>query len=206
MNSCRGTCIKYEGRWLKIGTKTYSYDGNQTLLEWEFVERSTRSCEVDGVDVLSFLTSKEYEEPHLLLIENFRVPLRTYCIELPAGLIEKGEPIEKSASRELKEETGYTPEAVFGRSPVIYYSPGISNENGYIYRAVIDMDKEENKSCIQKLDEDEMIRVRNVPVSQLQPYLQDCLSKGYKIEGKIMFALLGILLREKYHLGECESK
>lgn len=61
-----------------------------------------------------------------------------------------------------------------------------------------------------------MIRVRNVPVSQLQPYLQgmlncrgtfvDCLSKGYKIEGKIMFALLGILLREKYHLGECESK
>lgn len=32
MNSCRGTCIKYEGRWLKIGTKTYSYDGNQTLL------------------------------------------------------------------------------------------------------------------------------------------------------------------------------
>lgn len=51
------------------------------------------------------------------------MPLRTYCIELPAGtsptasvivgLIEKGEPIEKSASRELKEETGYTPEAVF---------------------------------------------------------------------------------------------
>lgn len=41
-----------------------------------------------------------------MLIANYRVPLGTYCIEFPAGMIDKNEDIGKAAERELKEETG----------------------------------------------------------------------------------------------------
>ena len=41
------------------------------------------------------------------------------CIEIPAGLVDKGETAEQSAVRELKEETGYVGVAQ-KTSPIMY--------------------------------------------------------------------------------------
>ncbi len=46
------------------------------------------------------------EKNRLLMIREFRVPVNDYVYSLPAGLIDSGEDIYKSAERELKEETG----------------------------------------------------------------------------------------------------
>jgi len=63
---------------------------------------------IDGVEVIALLFKKEFIVPKLILIANYRIPIRDYCLEFPAGLIDKDEPYEVCGLRELKEETGYT--------------------------------------------------------------------------------------------------
>ena len=43
----------------------------------------------------------------VLLIREFRYPLNSWCISLPAGLIDDGEDLAAAVARELAEETGY---------------------------------------------------------------------------------------------------
>ena len=73
----------------------------KTRGKWEYVSRSRgiRAAVILAID----------EEDHVLLVEQYRVPLGRICIELPAGLIGDGEEDEEdevAAARELEEETG----------------------------------------------------------------------------------------------------
>lgn len=43
----------------------------------------------------------------VLLEREFRYPLNSWCVSLPAGLIDAGETLEEAVARELSEETGY---------------------------------------------------------------------------------------------------
>ena len=45
--------------------------------------------------------------PELLLQKQFRPPINKVVIEIPAGLVDKGETAAETAVRELREETGY---------------------------------------------------------------------------------------------------
>jgi ADP-ribose pyrophosphatase len=68
---------------------------------WEYVGRA-RSI---GAAVILAI-----DDGHVLLVEQWRVPLGRRCLELPAGLIgddTAGEAIEAAAARELEEETGW---------------------------------------------------------------------------------------------------
>jgi ADP-ribose pyrophosphatase len=47
------------------------------------------------------------DEGTLLLEHQYRYPVRSHFLELPAGKIEADEPAEQTARRELLEETGY---------------------------------------------------------------------------------------------------
>lgn len=79
-----------------------------TLMEqdgWEFVKRS--NC--DGIVIIVALTP----ERRVLLIEQYRIPVRGRVIEFPAGLVNdipgraRREGVLAAARRELMEETGY---------------------------------------------------------------------------------------------------
>lgn len=71
---------------------------------------------------------------NLLFESQFRYPVDQVCLELPAGKIDPGEPIEATAVRELLEETGY--EAKAWRY-VGYFLPciGYSNERIEVFEA-----------------------------------------------------------------------
>ena len=98
------------------------------LGKWEFVSRTR------GVSAAVILA---VDDGHVLLVEQYRVPIGAPCLELPAGLVGddvEGEEAAAAAIRELEEETGYRAERVvdLGR---YFASPGMSAEGFTLLRA-----------------------------------------------------------------------
>ena len=98
---------------------------------WEYVARSRgiRAAAILAVD----------EEDHVLLVEQYRVPLGRNCLEFPAGLIghddgEEDEDALTAAGRELEEETGYRA-TVLEDMGTYFSSPGMVSESFTLVRA-----------------------------------------------------------------------
>lgn len=65
-------------------------------------------------------------EPAFNIFEKHCEVLPSICLlELPAGLIDKGETAEQAAIRELEEETGFKADRVVQSSPIIVSDPGV---------------------------------------------------------------------------------
>lgn len=95
---------------------------------WEYVSRSR------GIRAAVILA---VEDGHVLLVEQYRVPLGKSCLELPAGLIgdhDEGEDPLTSAGRELEEETGYRADRL-EEIGEFYSSPGMVSESFTLVRA-----------------------------------------------------------------------
>jgi ADP-ribose pyrophosphatase len=74
------------------------------------------------------------DENRICLISSRRLTVSETLIEVPAGTREPDEPPERTAHRELAEETGYCA-AKLKELISFYPSPGISNERMWIYVA-----------------------------------------------------------------------
>ncbi|UVO55483.1 NUDIX hydrolase [Sphingomonas sp. SUN039] len=73
---------------------------------WEYVARAR------GIGAAVILA---IDDGHVLLVEQWRVPLQRRCLELPAGLVgdeTEGEDVATSAARELEEETGWRADTI----------------------------------------------------------------------------------------------
>jgi ADP-ribose pyrophosphatase len=102
----------------------------KTRGKWEYVGRARN---IRAAVILAV------EDGHVLLVEQFRVPLGRRCIELPAGLIgddddHPDEPAEAAAARELEEETGYRA-ATIETLGEFWSSPGMVSESFTLVRA-----------------------------------------------------------------------
>ena len=153
---------------------------------WEYVERPGISAvvaivaEVDG---------------HLVLIEQYRHPVRSQVIELPAGLVgdvpgSEDEALETAAQRELEEETGYRAEHLtfLTAGPA---TAGASSEVISFFRA----------EGLRKVsegggDETEDIRVHLVPVDQVDAWLAAQGEAGVLVDSKV-YSGLYFWLRER---------
>ena len=112
--------IMWEGRFI-----TAKREG-----KWEYVSRSR------GIKAAVILA---IDDGHVLLVEQFRVPLGKNCIELPAGLVgdhddHAEEDSTIAAIRELEEETGYRAN-VMKNLGEFYSSPGMVSESFSLFRA-----------------------------------------------------------------------
>ena len=63
---------------------------------------STGAPDPDAVCIMPLLP-----DGSVLLEREFRYPLNSWCVSLPAGLVDAGESLEEAVARELSEETGY---------------------------------------------------------------------------------------------------
>lgn len=146
---------------------------------WEYVGRAR------GIKAAVILAIDD--EDHVILVDQYRVPLGRRCVELPAGLVgdqEAGEETVDAAARELEEETGYRP----GRMEVIgefFSSPGMVSESFTLLRAH-DLEKVGEGGGVESED----ITVHRVPVSEIGAAVKRWRAEGFAIDVK-MLTLLG---------------
>jgi len=147
---------------------------------WEYVSRARgiRAAVILAIDC----------DQHVLLVEQFRVPLGRRCIELPAGLIgddegKAGEDATAAAARELEEETGYRA----GRIEALgefWSSPGMVSESFTLLRA---------HDLVRVGDgggtDSEDITVHRVPLARLAERIAAWRAEGLAIDVRLLMLL-----------------
>ncbi|WP_375403556.1 NUDIX hydrolase [uncultured Sphingomonas sp.] len=131
------------------------------------------------------------DDGHILLVEQYRIPVGRRCIELPAGLIgddQAGEPVEIAAIRELEEECGYRAERAESLG-LFHSSPGMTSEAFTLVRA----------SGLTRVGagggvEGESITVHRVPMAELAGFVEAKRREGLAIDSKLLVVLAAALL------------
>jgi ADP-ribose pyrophosphatase len=161
--------IHYSGRFLGLKERD----------RWEYTFRTNAS----GVVALVPVTDDE----ELVLVEQYRIPVKSRVMELPAGLVgDTGDPDEDfriAANRELIEETGYSAthleELLVGPS-----TSGLADEILTIYFA----------SGLKKVgpgggDGNEDIEVHLVPLKNAEVWLATRSAEGILLDPKVYAGL-----------------
>ncbi len=154
--------------------------------KWEYVSRTR------GVSAAVILAIDAGENGgHAILVEQYRVPIGAWCLELPAGLIgddREGEQAEAAAIRELEEETGYRAARMvdLGR---FHASPGMSSEGFTLLRA----EGLERTGEGGGVDGEEII-VHRVPLGQVAAFVAARRAAGCAIDVKMLLLLADEIL------------
>ena len=159
--------VAWAGRWLEVHK-----DG-----PWEYVERKGKL----GAAVVVAI-----DDGHVILVEQYRIPVGARCLELPAGLIgdeEAGESVDAGAARELEEETGYRAARV-ERLGTFQSSPGMTSEYFELVRAW-DLTKV-GKGGGQG---DEDIAIHRVPLHRIARFVKERRAEGVSVDAKILLLL-----------------
>jgi ADP-ribose pyrophosphatase len=167
--------IVWQGRFITAKTRG----------RWEYVSRARniRAAVILAIDA----------DDHVLLVEQYRVPLGRACIELPAGLIgdhddSADEDTLVAGGRELEEETGYRA----GRLESLgefWSSPGMVTESFTLLRA-FDLEQIGPGGGT----DGENITVHRVALSGIEAFLAERRAMGDAIDVKLLLLLApGIL-------------
>lgn len=147
---------------------------------WEYVSRAR------GIRAAAILA---VDQGDVILVEQYRVPLGRYCLELPAGLIgdEGGadESAETAAARELEEETGYRA-ALIETIGEFFSSPGMVSESFALVKA----------TGLTKVGDgggegDEDIIVHRVALGDVAAFVAARRAQGVAIDVKLLMLLTG---------------
>ena len=161
--------IRWEGRFLAIKTRG----------RWEYVSRTRniRAAVILAID-----------DDHVILVEQFRVPLGRRSIELPAGLVgdhddDADEESITAAARELEEETGYRAAKIEAVGE-FFSSPGMVTESFTLFRAT----GLETVSAGGGVG-DENITVHRVKITEIEAFIAARRALGYGIDTRLLLFL-----------------
>lgn len=147
---------------------------------WTFVERP----DVRGIVTIVPVT----DDRRLLLVQQYRPPVRCDTLELPAGLAgddpqHADEPLVEAARRELREETGYDARRIelLVEAPS---SPGVTSELVSFFLA----------TQLERVDagggvDGEKITVHEVPLSDVAGWLRERQREGLHVSAKVYAGL-----------------
>jgi ADP-ribose pyrophosphatase len=160
----------HAGRWLTLRQRG----------RWEYVERNNPG----GAVIIVALTPDD----RVLFVEQFRVPIGQFTIEMPAGLVgdlagQEDEGVLLAAQRELEEETGWR----CGHARFVHAGPssaGMSTENIAFVLASELVRVGEGGG-----DETENITVHEISRSQAGQWLLARAAEGYSVDPKLFAGL-----------------
>lgn len=150
--------------------------------KWEYVSRTRdiRAAVILAIDA-----------GDVILVEQYRVPLKRACIELPAGLIgdeTDDESVESAAARELEEETGYRAARIESLGE-FSSSPGMVSETFTLVRA-IGLEQVHEGGGVEGED----IIVHRVPLEGIAGFVAEQRALGKMIDVRILLLLAGGIL------------
>lgn len=161
----------------------YLYRGRVVKLRLDQVRLSNRSIaareivEHRGAVVIVPLD----EQNRVIMVRQYRSAAGREMLEIPAGTLEEGEDPALCATRELKEETGFTA-LEWHDLGFFYASPGFSTERMYLYFA------RHLTAGDASPDEDELLHVEHVPFTEVITKLE----RGEIVDGKTIVGLLRV--------------
>lgn len=162
--------VLHSGRWLTLKRRG----------RWEFAERKNPQ----GAVIIVAVTPDD----RVLFVEQYRVPIQQFTIEMPAGLIGDAghagdDSVAGAARRELLEETGWT----CARVVPLHSGPssaGMSTEMMHFVRA-LDL----HKVGAGGGDATEDIVVHEIPRAEAGAWLRSMSREGYSIDPKLFAGL-----------------
>lgn len=167
----------FKGKWIEIRAAFNPVRGDHS---WEF---ASRTGSTQGV----CMVCTDPDNGNLILVRQFRPPLKAWAIEFPAGLVDHGESPESAAIREMREETGYDCEVV-SVGPPAFSSPGLTDE------AVRMIHLKAHCRETPKHEPDEQIETFTLPLSDLSSALGRLEAEGNCIDAKLWSFAAGMAL------------
>lgn len=172
-------------KWQLVSQKTVFKNPHLEILEEECLRGAQKlspyyTVKKPDAAVICAIT----KDNNILLIKQYRHPVRSIDIELPAGYLVEGENPEQGVKRELLEETGYSVSDL-KKIGEAFSSAGLNSNKVHFYIGLNAI-----KTAAQKLDEHEDIEVLEVNITSALQMLD---------QGKIkdMGSLLGLMLAQQ---------
>lgn len=114
--------VVYEGKTIRLRCDVLM-NGNKPDRKWDIVVHPWAVVVVPVAD-----------DGKIILVKQWRRAVQEILLELPAGTLEKGEPPELCAQRELQEETGFKAKEIISLGG-FYSAPGFCTEYLHLFLA-----------------------------------------------------------------------
>ncbi len=170
----------YQGKIINLRLETLLFKNREPTYR-EYIEHQ------GGVAIIAI-----DPQGNLLFIQQYRKAVDEILLEIPAGILEKGEAACDCAARELQEETGYKPETLISLGG-FFVSPGFCNEYIHLFLAL------NLKKNPLPCDDDEAIDL--IPLS-----LQEFFVRLEKNEIRDLKTIAAVLLYLRWETQKKESK
>ena len=151
---------------------------------WEY---ASRAREIRAAVILAV------DAGDVLLVEQYRVPIARYCLEMPAGLIGDGGEDESaidSGRRELEEETGYQA-AQWEDLGEFWSSPGMITESFTLLKAT-GLTRVGDGGGTDHED----IVVHRVPIARMAEVIAEHRARGHAVDAKLLMLLASRILED----------
>ncbi|MFB6170449.1 MAG: NUDIX hydrolase [Haloarculaceae archaeon] len=125
-------------------------------------------------------------DDRVVMVEQYRPPIREHCLELPAGIVEADESFTTAGARELEEETGFAPSSTALVEEFWVATGVLRHRRGIVFAEGLEPGE-------RALDTNEFLDVRSVPVDEALERVREPPANDASIEGLLLAREEGLL-------------